>query len=128
LTLVAQHCPRPAFRPQPIRSNPMDMLQEVASAWGGRLELNGVLVFQDGQAIGDIFLEQREPKQYFYKEDVDLWLMTKIANEEVEGKCVGEFLLGLERGRRVECCRRFEAQIEELRRVYGIQSISAKKE
>lgn len=120
----------PSFRPRPMKGyNPMDMLREVASAWGGRLEINGVVVFQDGRAVGDVFLEQTgEPKQYFYKEDVDLWLMTEIVNEEVEGKCVGQFLLGLERGRRVEYCRRFEAQIEELRRVYGIQRISASEE
>jgi hypothetical protein len=114
----------PSFRPRPIRGNPMDMLQEVASAWGGRLEVNGVLVFQDGQAVEDVFLEQREPKQYFYKEDIDSWLLTEVIKEEVEGKCVGEFLAGLERGRRMEHCRRFETQIEELRESYGIRRIA----
>ncbi|KAE9368041.1 hypothetical protein N431DRAFT_429278 [Stipitochalara longipes BDJ] len=115
----------PNWRPRPIRGNPMDMLQEVASAWGGRLEVNGVLAFQDGQVLEDVFLEQMEPKQYFYKEEVDLWLITEIVKEEVDGKCVGEFLAGSERGARRVYCRGFEKQIEELRTAYGIRRIAS---
>lgn len=116
-------CPR-----QPIRSrcgNPMDMLREVANAWGGRLEVNGLLAYEDGKPVDeDIFLEQADPHQYYYKDDVHLWLMTEVVKEPVDGKHIGDFLFNMDRQSRAAYYRKFEPQLQALKETYGIRRIA----
>jgi hypothetical protein len=118
------------WRPrQPIRSrcgNPMDMLSEVATAWGGRLEVNGVLAYEDGKPVDeDIFFEQVEPHQYYYADDVHLWLMTEVVKELVDGKHIGEVLLSMDRKSRAAYYRKLEPQLLALKEAYGIRRIAA---
>jgi hypothetical protein len=120
------------WRPrQPIRSrcgNPMDMLSEVATAWGGRLEVNGVLAYEDGEPVDeDIFFEQVEPHQYYYADDVHLWLMTEVVKELVDGKHIGEILLSMDRRSRAVYYRKFESQLQAMKEMYGIRRIAANR-
>ena len=116
------------WRPrQLIRSrcgNPMDMLRELADAWGGRLEVNGLLAFEDGNPVEkDIFLEQADPHQYYYTDDVHLWLMTEIVTEPVDGKHIGDLLLDMDRQSRAAYYRKFEPELRALKEMNGIHRI-----
>jgi hypothetical protein len=103
----------------------MDMLREVANAWGERLEVNGLLAYEDGKpGDEDIFLEQADPHQYYYKDDVHLWLMTEVVKELVDGKHIGDFLLNMDRQSRATYYRKFEPQLQALKETYGIRRIT----
>jgi hypothetical protein len=117
------------WRPrQPISSlwgDPMEMLRELANAWGGRLEVNGLTAYADGEPIQeDIFLEQVDPHRFYYSDDVSLWLMTEIIEEPVDGKCIGDILLGMDRQSRAAYYRQFEPQLQALKERYGIGRIA----
>ncbi|KUJ12961.1 uncharacterized protein LY89DRAFT_687873 [Mollisia scopiformis] len=116
--------PRHSLRVPKQGHNPIDMLQELASAWGGRLEVNGMLAYEDGNPVGgDILLEQSEPRLFYYKDDVHLWLMTEIVKEPVQGKHIGQFLLDMDRSSRAAFYGKYETELQALKQKYGIHRV-----
>lgn len=117
---------KPKQRITQVRSsggNPLHMLHELAIAWGGRLEVNDVLVFEDGNPVEDIFLEESDPPIYYFKDDVHLWLMTEVVKDPLEGKHIGDYLCGMDRSGRAAYYRKFEDELEALKFKYGFRSV-----
>lgn len=114
----------PRLRIQPRCGNPMELLSEVANTWGGRLEVNGLLAYNNGTCVDEeIFLEQSDPHQYHYKDDLYLWMMTQIVKDPIDGKHIGTFLLNMDRQSRYAYYRKFEAQLQALKELHGIRQI-----
>ena len=138
----------PTLRPRSLVGNPVPMVREIARAWGGSLEVNGVLAFRDGEEVGEVFLVQEQVqeqdeemgkegkvmvKKYFFKEDVDLWLLAKLMreldeDEDGRGIYASGSLAGLERSERRALCARYEERMRALWEVIGIRRIEEDEE
>lgn len=116
---------RPRYPIDSRHGSPMIVLKEVALAWGGCLEINGMLASPNGENVSnEIFLEQVEPHLYFYKDEIYLWLMTEVVKEPVDGKHIGELLLSMDCRSRAAYYGNYESQLQALMVVHGIRRIS----
>lgn len=123
-TLDTETC-RPKYPIDPRYGSPLDILREVAVAWGGRLEVNGILAYYEGNPVkNEIFLEQVEPYRYLYNDEVCLWLMTEVIKEPFDGEDIKNLLLNMDfQGRAAYYCN-FESELQALMGVHGIRQIS----
>ncbi|KAE8450861.1 hypothetical protein EG329_005774 [Mollisiaceae sp. DMI_Dod_QoI] len=103
--------------------NPVSMLKELADAWGGRLEVNGLLAYEDGKRVQDIFVKQDGIATYYHEDDVNLWMMIKAVGEPLDGKHIGDALLQMDRQSRAAYYRQFEPQLKALKEKFGIHRI-----
>lgn len=116
-----------------ITRNPMDMFQELASAWGGRLEVDGLLAYENGNGVGDtLFYERTNPHQYYFKDYLHVWLMAEIVTEPTDEthrgnliveRHLGQDLLNLDRQSRDAYFHNFEPQLEALKAKHGIRRL-----
>lgn len=107
--------------------NPESMLLELATAWGGHLEMNGTLAYEKGQRINDISVERPSMQTSYYLGEVNIWLMTEIIDEPVDGEHIGKLLLRMNVKGRAKYYRKYEKNLEMLREKYGINRIGNPK-
>lgn len=89
--------------------NPGILLEELADAWGGCLEVDDVIAYQEGKRMADIFMEKRYQGEdvYFYEFKVYMYLQLKVTknyikgNESLKGKGFDEIVQHLVENKQV---------------------------